>query len=185
MLNGIHPQHPNLLERPSRQRLGKLPIRSHSRLVPFTSNLGTKPLILQHLRRAQDNHTRRIARLERRHETQLRASTEQLIWVDNLALLLRVVAVSRPGCAHDGRQELASAEGVTDGMREREHGAFAADGEEGLDAGADGRRGVEDEDVVLLGGGDGVVVEVVDDETCALDGEGDAELVEEGYNRRG
>lgn len=54
--------------------------------------------------------------------------------------------------------------------------------EEVLDAGAGGLGGGDGEDVVLLGGADGVVIEVVDDKAGAVGGEGDVKLGQEAHD---
>lgn len=65
---------------------------------------------------------------------------------------------------------------MADGVGDREHGA--GDLKVVLQARSDVAGGIEDENVVRLGGGDGVVVEVIHDGAGALGGESDAEFVE-------
>lgn len=67
--------------------------------------------------------------------------------------------------------------------RERDNGIFGRGGvgrEEVLDVRAQRARRREEEDIVLVGCGSGIVGEVVDDEAGAVGGEGDVELGEGG-----
>lgn len=57
--------------------------------------------------------------------------------------------------------------------------------EEGLDIGAEGPRPLEEEDVVLLGGRDGVVVEMIDNDAGAVIGKVDVSFEEEGADSAG
>lgn len=183
VLNAVHPQDTNLLERPASHPSRKLLILRLCALPAQLGHLGIQPLVLQHLSRAKNGHARRVARLHHRHQRQLLTRSEQLISIEDLGLLLRVIAVRSSGSADDGGQQRAGTEHMADGVRECQDAAGEL--KVGLEAGANAGRRIQDEDVVGLGGGDGVVVEVVDDGAGALDGEGDVELGEEGDERRG
>jgi hypothetical protein len=183
VLNLVHTQHTNLLEGPSRQAAGKLPVVWADLLGANLLDLGVEPLVLQHLGRAHDGHTRRVARLEHRDQGQLLTNGKQVLRVDSVGLLLGVVAVGGAGGAQDGGQELALAEHVAHGVRDGQVGAGHL--KVLLAAVADVDRGVEHEDIVLLGGGHGVIVEVVHDGAGALGGQGDFELGQERDERAG
>lgn len=183
MLDVVDAQHANLLKRPSRQSLGKFAVLGLDLALADARDLGLQPLVLQHLRRAEHRHARRVARLHRRHQGQLPPRREELVRVDRLELLLGVVAVGRGRGAQHGREQVALAEGVARDVGQREDAA--GDVEVVLEAGAHSGRDVEDEHVVRLGGREGVVVEVVDDGTRPLGGQGDVELGEQGDDGRG
>lgn len=183
VLNAVHAQDTNLLECPAGNPSGKLLVLRLGALSTQLGHLGIQPLVLQHLSRAEHSHARRIARLHHRHQRQLLTRSEQLISVEDLGLLLGVIAVRSSRSANDGGQQRARTKDVSHGVREGQDATRKF--KVGLEAGANVGRRIKDEDVVGLGGGDGVVVEVVDDGAGALDGQGDVELGEEGDERSG
>lgn len=184
VLHPVHLEHANLLERPPRNALGKLPVeRLHDGFAAQLGYAGVEPLVLQHLGRAHHRHARVVARLHRRHQRELLAGRKEVI--EYLGLFLGVVAVGSAGCAQDGVEKLAVAENSADAAREGDQLGVGALAEEVLDAGADGLGGGQKEDIVPVGGAGDVVVEVVDDEAVAVGGQGDVELREEGDQRGG
>lgn len=176
VFNAVDSQDTQLLEGPSRQGGHELPVASVLRLLLRSSNLGLEPLVLEHLGRAQDGEARRVESLHDGDEGQLLSGSKEVLGVNDLGLLLGVVAVGRGGGSQDRSQERSGAEAVANGVGEGE--SSAGDLEVLLEAGSDVRGGVEDENIVGLGGGDGVVVEVVDDGASSLRGERDVELSE-------
>lgn len=182
VLDPVHPQDTNFLERPPSNALRELPVPGADRLPTISLlHLGVEPLVGEHLGGSDDGETCRVATLEGGHETKLRAGGEELGGVDAVGLVLRVVAVGRVGGPEDGVQEVALAEDVADAAREGDELLGLAIGcEVGVDIVSGRARGRNEEDVVLLGGGGGVVVEVVNHEAGAVGWEDDVELGEEG-----
>lgn len=179
MFNLIDLDNTQLLERPPRKSLCKLLV-GRMNLLSTTQRLdqGSRPHILEHLRRTNKSESRRVASLESRNQGELLARGKEIIRVDGIGLLLGVVAIRGVGGAEDGSQEGAGAENVADGVGDGQHGAGLL--KVVLQTGADVGGVVEDEDVVRDGGGVVVVVEVVDDGSRSLGGEGDVEFGEEG-----
>lgn len=180
MLNVIDAQDTELLEGPSTEELGELSVGRGDLLAATTGDLGVEPAVLEQLGRSEDGHARRVAGLEDGDETELLAGGKQIVGVDAIKLLLGVVAVGCDGGADEGGKELASTEGVSDSVGKGDDGVVAGEGEEGLQSSADRLGSLEDKDIVLLGGGNGIVVEVVDDKAGSLRGEKDVKLRQEG-----
>lgn len=179
VFNLINLDNTQLLERPPRKSLCKLLVgRMHLLRATHRLDQGSRPHVLEHLSRTNNSESRRVASLESRNQGKLLARSKEIIRIDGIGLLLGVVAVRGVGSSEDGSQEGAGAQNVADGVGDGQHGAGLL--EVVLQAGADVGRGVEDEDVVCDGGGVVVVVEVVDDGSCSLGGEGDVEFGEEG-----
>lgn len=155
VLNLVYSQNTKLLESPGSQVGDKLTVGRELSLATLSSNLGVESLVLEHLSGTNDGNTRRVASLEDSDEVKLSAGREQLIRLNGLVLLLGVVAVSCSRRAEDGCKKLPVAENVADSARNREE--CARDLEVILHALSDGRRSLEDEDIVVLGGGDSVV----------------------------
>lgn len=174
VLNAVDSQDANLLERPASHSSGKLLVVSLDALAAHLGNLGVEPLVLQHLSRAENSHTSRVARLHHRHKRQLLARSEQVISVKHLGLLLGVISVSSGRCANNGSQQRSSAKNMANSVGEGQD--TTRDLKVGLKARANVGGRIEDEDVVGFGSGNGVIVEVVDDSASALNGEGNVEL---------
>lgn len=178
MLNRVHAQVPNFVERPAANSLGELFVPGlDSVLVARTLDLGVRPLILEHLGRANNSEASRVATLESGHQVQLLARGEHL--VDHLGLLLLVVDVCGAGSLQDGCQLRAVAERKAQAVRERKQVLLAAAAEVVLGARLVLARSWQKENIVLVGGGRGIVVEMVDNETCSLGREVDIELQED------
>lgn len=175
----VHAQVADLVEGPARDSLGELLVPNlDGFFVTRALNLSIQPLVLKHLGGANNSETSRVARLEGGHQVQLRARGEHL--VDHLGLLLWVVNVCSPGGLQDGCQLRAVAESKAQTMREREKVSFAATSEVVLGAGLVLGRSWQEENIVLLSGGLGIVVEMVDHETRSLGRDLDVELEEDG-----
>lgn len=178
MLHRVHAQVPDFVEGPAANSLGELLVPGlDGALVAGALDLGVQPCVLEHLGRAHDGEASRVAALEGGHQVQLRAGGEHL--VDDLGLLLLVVDVGGAGGLEDGGQLGAVAEGEAQAAGEREQVALAAAAKVVLGARLVLAGRGQEEDVVLVGGGLGVVVEVVDDETGSLGGDVDVELQED------
>lgn len=176
VLNAVHAQHTNLLERPARYSFSKLLVIGPEAISTGLANHGLKPLVLQHLGRSQNRHASRVARLKDRQKRQLLAGSEQVIGIKNLGLLLGVVAVRSGRGANDGRKQRSRAKDMANSVGERHNAAFNL--KIRLQAGANVDGPFDDEDVVGFGSGTNVVVEVVDDGAGALNREGNVELGE-------
>ena len=180
VLDIVDAEDANLLESPAREAARKLLVLRLGLWAVHLGDLCVEPLVLEH-GGSDDGHAGRVACLEGRDEGELPAGGEELIRLDGGGLLLGVVAVGGVGGAEDGRDEVAVAEDVASGVRDGD--GAAGERKVGLDARAGvGRRRVEDEHVVRLGGRDGVVVEVVDDGAGALGGQGNVELREQRHD---
>lgn len=183
MLNAVHSQHTNLLERPARHSFSKLLVVGPEFISAGLANHSLEPLVLQHLSRSQNRHASRVARLEDRQKRQLLTGSEQVIGVKNLSLLLGVVAVRSGRGANDGRKQGSRAKDMANSVGERHNAAVNL--KVRLQAGADVVGPFDNEDVVGFGGGTNVVVEVVDDGAGALNREGNVELGEKTDNGGG
>lgn len=118
MLNPVHPQNTNLMERPARNSLGKLPVPSLDLLATTLLHLGIEPLILQHLSRTKHGKPGRVPRLHGRNQAKLLARSKQLGRVHTSKMLLGVIKVSRPWRTENGRQEGTRAKNMADAARE-------------------------------------------------------------------
>ena len=185
VLDPVDPEDTNLLEGPASDPLGELAVvRLHLLLLADLGDLGVEPLVAQHLGRADDRQPSRVPGLRARDEGQLRAGAEQLVRGQGLGLLLGVVEVGRRGGTDDGRQQRAGAEEDAGAAREGDRGVGrGARGEEVGDVVARRTGDGQEEDVVGVGSGDDVVVEVVHYQARAFGGEGNVELGEEGDER--
>jgi hypothetical protein len=160
VLNPVHSQNTNLVKRPSRNPLRELTIPSLE-LGPSNSlGRGIKPLITQHLCRANQRKPRRVPRLEDRHETKLLARSKQICRVD---LLLGVIAIRRRRRPQNRRQQGPRTEDMAHAVREGDHlCGLLVRLPEVFDARAEraGRR--EDENIMFFAGAAGIVAEMVD-----------------------
>jgi hypothetical protein len=119
--------------------------------------------------------------LHRRNHIQL--GTSRLDILGRGHLLLRVVRVGSGRGSQDRYNEgTVTAEGLGGDTGQ---GKDALAVEEGLDVGAQRSRALEEEDIMLLGGRDSVVVEVVNNNSRAVVGEVDINLEEEGADGAG
>jgi len=109
MHDPAHLQNTQLLKRPARELLGKLPVCSRDSrtlaldIISRWAYIGTKPGILQHLHRPEDGEAGRVTRLHSRDQGELLARRERVF--DCLGFLLGVVAVCRCGCLQDWREQ--------------------------------------------------------------------------------
>lgn len=180
VLDVVDAQVAELVERPAREAAGELLVpRPDSLLVGGPPDPGAEPRVLEHLGGAGDGEAGRVAGLEGGHEGELLAGGEDVVG-DGLGLVPLVVQVGGPGRPEDRGQERAAAQEVAEGAGHGEEVGPAAAAEVVLGARAVPARGGHEHDVVVVGGGLGVVVEVVDDETRALGGDLDVQLEEEG-----
>ena len=159
MLNLIHSQDTKLLERPSAQLLHELAVAGLDLLAAELGNLGVEPLILQHLGGTNNGQASRVTSLEGRNEGELLASGKEVLWVDGIGMLLGVIAVSRLGSTQDRHEERSGTENLADAVGEGHDGVVEL--KVVLQSGSDVLGGIQDENVVLLGSGDCVVVEMV------------------------
>lgn len=118
VLDAVDSQDANLLERPASHSTGKLLVVSLDALAAHLCDLGVKPLVLQHLGRAKNSHTSRVARLHHRHKRQLLARSEQVISVKNLSLLLGVISVSSGRCANNRGEQSSRAKDMANSVGE-------------------------------------------------------------------
>lgn len=184
VLDPVDAQDARLAKGPARHALGKVAVeRGHGRLGAVLLDLGVEPLVAQHVGAADDGDAGRVAGLEGGDERELAAGGEEV--VDNLGLLLGVVAVGGAGGAQDGCEQRAGAQGLSNARGEGEKLAIGGGGgEEILHIGTEGTRGSKENNIVLLGSGRDVIVEVVDDETAPVRRQVDVEL-EQGRDDRG
>lgn len=109
-------------------------------------------------------------------------------FVDNFLLLLLVVDVSGTRRLENRGKLRTIAKDVADGAGECDHIVLAAS-EKMLGARLVLRRGLQEQDIVVVGGARHIVVEVVDDEASSLGGKVDVELkkggIQGGGNRGG
>lgn len=164
VLNLLNLEDTSLLERPSSQLLGELAVDGGVLLAAGGLDRSREPFVLQSLNGAEDSEAGRVSSLHSRNNVQL--GTSRLDILGRGHLLLRVVRVGSGWGTQDGRNESAStAQSLGSHTRE---GKYSLAIEEGLDIGTERSRSLEEEDVVLLGGRDGVVVEVVNDNSRAV-----------------
>ena len=193
VLNPVDAHNARLLESPAGQATGKLAVvRGHGLGTSGRQlDLGVEPGVRQQLSRTQQGQARRVARLQTRHQLQLSAGRKELAVCaaagHGVGLLLGVVTIGGARGRHNGCQERAVAENVTSGVGQGQQLLAAGRGcgvKQRLDALAGCRDG-QQQDVVQVRGGAGVVVEVVDDEAGAVGGEDNVKLAQEGGNGRG
>ncbi|KAI6762131.1 hypothetical protein HG531_002684 [Fusarium graminearum] len=178
VLNAVDSQNTQLLESPSSHVGDKLTVSRELRLAALSGNLCVKSLVLEHLSGANDSNARRVASLEDGDEVDLCTSSKQIISLNGLVLVLGVVDVGRRRGSKNRRDEFTIAESVTESVRNGEECARYL--KVVLSAREDVARGLDNEDVVVLGGGNGVVREVVDDLASALLGDHNLKLHEGG-----
>lgn len=177
MLDVVHTQNTNLLEGPAGESLGKFTVLSLDLAAFWARDLGIQPFVLQHLGGPNNRDSSRVSCLENRHQGKLLARGEEIFGVHGLGLLLGVVAVrGRRGTDH-GRQERARPKRVSSTVGE---GQDTRDLEVILKARSHVGGRIEHQDVVGLGGGESVVVEVVDDSAGAFSGKCNVNLGQEG-----
>jgi hypothetical protein len=174
-------KHTNLLEGPGRQSFGKSLVGSTSGLrITRSLDLSIEPSILQHLSRTEDSETGRVSSLEGGNERQLRARGKDIL---EAFFSLGVVRVCGLRSTQDRREQGAGvAQKLTDSARDGKH---SVDIKVVLDTGLHGLGSGNKQNIVLVGSGLGVVVDVVDDESATLWGKGDIEFEEERSNSGG
>lgn len=178
MLDVVDAQVSDLMERPGADASGKLQVPSRDSLAAAGElNLGVKPLVLEHLGGAYDGKAGRVAGLEGGNQRELLAGSKDL--VDNLGLLLLVVDVGCPGRPQDGRQEGTIAQGVAETAREGEQVFLATAAEVVLGVVSVVAGSGHEDDIVEVGGGFGIVVEVVNHQAGSLGGDMDVQLEKE------
>lgn len=179
MLNPVDPQNAKLLECPGAQALSELAVEGLGLLAVHLVDLGLiEPLVLQQLSRTEQHEAGRIEGLEGRDERELLAGAKKI--VDDLDLLLGVVAVGGTGSADDRSEELAGAESGTNTAGEgNDRVGRSAGPKKVLHVGANGGGWGEKEDIVKIGCAGGIVVEMIDNEAGTVDGELDVEFSEE------
>lgn len=176
VLNLLNLEDTSLLERPSSQLLGELAVHSRVLLAAGGLDRSREPFVLQSLNGAEDSEASRVASLHSRDNVQL--GTSRLDILGRGHLLLRVVRVGSGRGTQDGCNESAfTAESLGSHTGEGKNSLAI---EEGLDIGTERSRSLEEEDVVLLGGRYGVVVEMVNDNSRAVVRKVDINLEEEG-----
>lgn len=181
MLDLLNLEDTSLLEGPSSQLLGELAVDGRSLLAAGSLDRSREPLVLQCLNRAENSEAGRVASLHGRNHIQL--GTCRLNIFGRGHLLLRVVSVgSGRGSQNRCNESAITAEDLGGHTGQ---GKDALTIEEGLDVGAQRSWALEEEDVVLLGGRDSVVVEVVNNDSRAVARQVDIDLEEEGADGAG
>lgn len=178
VLDVVDAQMSNLVERPGTDTSGKLQVPSRDSLAAGGKlNLGVEPLVLEHFGGAHDGEAGRVTGLEGGNKRQLLAGSKHL--VDNLGLLLLVVDVGSPGRPQDGRQEGTIAQGVAETAGEGDQVFLATAAEVVLGVVSVVAGSGHEDDIVEVGGGLGIVVEVVNHQTGSLGGDVDVQLEKE------
>lgn len=158
MLNLSNLQDTKFLESPASELFRKLPVCSRNcRLGLGRLDRRSEPLVLKSLRRSENSEASRVSRLQCRYQCQLRASRKAVL--DGKRVILGVVTISGFGSSENWSEERA---GISEGLSHwagESYDTFT--GEVGFHIWSHGIGEGQEEDVVLLGGGDGVVVEVV------------------------
>lgn len=179
VLNRVHAQVSNFVEGPAADPPGELLIPGRDRLyVTGALDLSVEPLVLEYLGGANNSEASRVASLEGSHQVQLRTRGEHL--VDHLSLLLLVVNVGGPGSLQDRGQLSTVAERKAQAVGEGNKVSLATTSEVAFGARLVLTRRWQEEDIVLVSGGLGIVVEVVDNKTSSLGGDVDIKLEEDG-----
>lgn len=178
VLDVVDAQVSDLVERPGADASGELQVPGRDCLAAAGElDLGVEPLVLEHLGRAHDGEAGRVAGLEGGNERELLAGSKHL--VDNLGLLLLVVDVGGPGRLQDGGQEGAIAQGVAETAGEGDQVLLATAAEVVLGVFSVVAGSGHENDIVEIGSGLGVVVEVVNHQAGSLCGDVDVQLKEE------
>lgn len=174
-------EHTNFLEGPGRQSFGKGLVGSTSgRGITRSLDLSIEPSILQHLSGTKDSETGRVSSLEGGDERQLRARGKDIL---ETFFSLGVVRVCGLGSTQDRREQGACVtQKLTNSARDSKG---SVDIKVVLDTGLQGLGSGNKQNIVLVGSRFGVVVDVVDDESATLWGEGDIEFEEESGNSGG
>lgn len=177
VLNVVDAQVSDLVERPGADASSELQVPSLDCLaVAWALDLGVEPLVLEHLGRADNGEAGRVAGLERGDEGKLLAGSKDL--VNNLGLLLLVVDIRCPGCPQDGGQKGTVAECVAETARESKQVFLATAAKVILGVVSVVARSGHEDDIVEIGSGLGIVVEVINDQTGSLGGDMDVQLEE-------
>lgn len=183
VLNRVDAQETNLLECPATDATGELFVpRLYGCLLTRTLNLGVEPLVLESLGGSNNGEASRVTRLEGRDEVELFTGGEHL--VDDFLLLLLVVDVGGARRLDNRGQLWPIAKDVADRARECDDIVLAA-GEVVLGTGLVLGRGLQEQDIVVVGSAGHIVVEVVDHETGSLGGDVDIELEKGGVQGGG
>lgn len=174
-------QDSSLLESPGCQLLSELAVDGRDLLAARSLDRSGEPLVLKSLNGSQNSEASRVASLESRHDVQL--GTSGLNLVRRWHLLLRVVRVSGGRSFQNRGKKLAvTTQGLGSNSGESENTLAI---KEGLDIRTKGTGALEEEDIVLLGGREGIVVEVVNDNSGAVVGEVDVDFEEKGADGTG
>lgn len=167
VLDRVHAQVANFVERPAADPLGELLVPGlDGILVTGELDLSIQPFVLEHLGGANNSEAGRVSALESGYQVQLLTRGEHL--VNHLGLVFLVVDIRGSGSLQDGGQLSAIAERKALAAWERKQVALATTAEVVLGAGLVLARSGHEDDIVLVSGGLGVVVEVVDNETSSL-----------------
>lgn len=148
-----------LLEGPGSQLLGELLVGRAGLLSVGRLDGCGEPLVLETLNRAEQGEARGGTGLHGGDESQLRAGGPDIL--SRGQVFLGVVAVGSRRSAQDRRNERVVAESVRSGPRQSK-GTLSV--EESLGIGSQWAGALEEKDIVLFGRGQGVVVEVVDND---------------------
>jgi hypothetical protein len=181
VLNLADLEHTDLLESPGRQSFGKGLVGSAGGLGGTRSlDLSVEPSILQHLSRSEDGEAGRVSSLEGGDKRQLRARGKDIL---KSFFLLGVVRVRGLGSTEDRRKQGAGvAQKLTNSARD---GKSSVDVKVVLDTSLHGLGSGDKQNIVLVGGRVGIVVDVVDDESVTVCRKGDIEFEEERGNGGG
>lgn len=181
VLNLANLQNTGLLESPRSQLLGEVTVHGGGLLATRCLDGGREPLVLESLNRAKNGEACRVAGLHGRDQVDLRASGLDILSCRHL--LLGVVRIGGRGGLQNRREEGAV---TTQDLGSRTgHGKNTLAIEECLQIGTQGTGALEKEDVVLLGGRDSVVVEVVGDNGGTVVREMNIDFKEEGADSAG
>lgn len=182
VLDRLDLQDAKLLERPRRDFLCKGLITTLLGLfAAWKLHAGIEPLIFERLGASQDGEAGAVAGLESRDEVDLRASRKRVF--HRVGIFFRIVDVGcGRGLQNRGQQRRSVAQDVSHGVRK---GDQAINAEEVLDIllALGGRW--KQQDIVIVGGGLGIVVEVVDNQARAVGGESNVELEQQAADGSG
>ena len=178
MLDVVDLQVSDLVESPCADASGKLQVPSRDCLAAAGElDLGVEPLILEHLGGAHNGEAGRVAGLEGRDKGELLTSSKHL--VDSLGLLLLVVDVGCPGRPQDRCQQRTIAQSVAETARKCEQVFLATTAKVVLGVISVVTGSGHEDNIVEIGGGLGIIVEVVNNKAGSLGGDVDIQLEKE------
>lgn len=192
VLDPVDAQDADLVKRPPGDGLRKVPIQCFYRVfLPSLLHRRIEPLVAQHIGRSHNGESRRVARLEGAHKGELGPAGEEV--VEGFGFIFGAVTVRCGGSAQDRGKEGTVAKGMADAVGECEGPCSSClstscssiwcirrrKAKKILVIRPEGSGRRQQQHIMFLGGRNGIVVEVVDDETVAIGGQVDIELQKE------